>query len=163
MYSFLSVPLDQRMLDAVLVPAQGNLWLSLDIKRAANTWMTKPKKNYGLEVMVQDVHGVYMDPNNFFVLPECPSPQGTSFTPYAFFSPTLSNILTLSKILTKPFVQYSDRPLVTKYDICSKDDISCTYVLPSYIKYGTLFLFTQKLILPFVHRQNTIKAASWGF
>ncbi|XP_059169612.1 uncharacterized protein LOC131951273 [Physella acuta] len=66
---------DQRILDAVLVPAQGNLWVSLDIKRAASTWMTKPRKNYGLEVMVQDAHGVFMDPNNFFVLPECPSPQ----------------------------------------------------------------------------------------
>ncbi|KAH9524605.1 hypothetical protein Btru_027302 [Bulinus truncatus] len=62
-----------KILNAIMVPAQGNAWITLDIKRAVTTWMKKIRKNFGVEVTVQDSYGQLIDAKEIFVLPDCSS------------------------------------------------------------------------------------------
>ncbi|KAK7009669.1 growth/differentiation factor 8, partial [Biomphalaria glabrata] len=61
----------QKILNAVMVPAQGNAWLTIDIKRAVTIWMKKTRKNFGVEVTVQDSYGATINAKEIFVLPDC--------------------------------------------------------------------------------------------
>ncbi|CAL1539163.1 unnamed protein product [Lymnaea stagnalis] len=63
----------QKILNAIMIPARGNAWISLDIMRAVSTWIKKSRKNFGVEVMVQGVYGEPVRASDIFVLPDCSS------------------------------------------------------------------------------------------
>ncbi|GFO21319.1 growth/differentiation factor 8-like [Plakobranchus ocellatus] len=62
-------------LDSARVPFGGNVWVRLDMRRAAQLWMTRPRRNLGLEIRVSHVNGTSVDARSVLGLPHCSTSQ----------------------------------------------------------------------------------------
>ena len=51
-------------------------WVKLDMKAAVQSWLDKPKKNFGLLVVAENSDRMLLKPEEVFVTPNCSVEDG---------------------------------------------------------------------------------------
>ena len=51
-------------------------WIKLDMKSAVESWLDKPKKNFGILVVTEDSEDRILKPEHVFVTPNCSDENG---------------------------------------------------------------------------------------
>ncbi|XP_005091391.1 uncharacterized protein LOC101853674 [Aplysia californica] len=61
----------RRLLDEVEVRSYGNVWVSLKVKKVVTLWLSRARKNFGLEVSVRALNGTVVNARDVLVAPDC--------------------------------------------------------------------------------------------